>query len=200
VKPKKLGLERIVFFSDAVFAIAITLLALNLKLPGNNNLTTTPLSHSLLAIIPEFESYVFSFLVVGFYWMSHHYYFRYINRYDYLFVCLNIGFLMCIAFLPFSTSILHSYDEQRLAVIFYAGSMALVGLMKAILWCYASNRRRLILQSLPPSLVLSLTRRTLVPPLIFLISMAVAYFNPFFAELSWILIPVCFLGLKLVRA
>jgi uncharacterized membrane protein len=200
VKSKKLGLERIIFFSDAVFAIAITLLALNLKLPENNNLPTTPLSHSLLAIMPEFKGYAFSFLVVGFYWMSHHYYFRYLKRYDYLFVSLNIGFLMGIAFLPFPTSVLDSYPRQRLAVIFYAGSMALVGLMKALLWYYASKRHRLVAPSLPPRLILSLTRRTLVPPLIFLISVAIAYFNPSLAELVWILIPICFLGLKLVKA
>lgn len=199
VNDNKRELDRIVFFSDAVFAIAITLLALNLKLPENNShLGSVLLSHYLLTSFPELQSYAISFLAVGFYWVSHHYYFRYIKHYDYFLVWLNIGFLMCIVFLPFPTAVLDDYGGQRLAVIFYAGSMAIAGIMKALLWWYASSNRRLIAQSLPLRRIHSLTYLTLVPPLIFLSSIAIAYFNPSLAELAWLLIPVYFILLKAI--
>ncbi|AFY79393.1 putative integral membrane protein [Pleurocapsa sp. PCC 7327] len=198
MKKKKIEFERIIFFSDAVFAIAITLLAFNLKLPENSShLARTSLSGYLSSISPQFHGYIVSFLVIGFYWVSHHRYFRYIKHYNYILVWLNIGFLMCIAFLPFSTAILNDYSGQRLAVIFYAGSMAFVGLMKALLWWYASSHRRLVASSLSHRLIRSLTYRTLVPPMIFLSSIAIAYLNPFLAEFSWLSILIYFLVLKI---
>lgn len=198
VSNKKLELDRIVFFSDAVFAIAITLLAFNLKLPTHSAyLSPIPLSRALLAIIPKVQSYTISFLAIGFYWMSHHDYFRYIKRYDSVLIWLNIGFLMCIAFLPFPTAVLDDYRGQRLAIAFYAGSMAMTGLMKASLWGYASRKCHLVSRSLPPRLVRSLTIRTLVPPLVFLGSIAIAYFNPDLAELSWLSILAYWLGLRM---
>lgn len=200
VNDNKQGLDRIVFFSDAVFAIAITVLALNFKLPENSDrLITMSLSSYLFTTFPELQNYAVSFLGIGFYWMSHHYYFRYINNYDYILVWLNIGFLMCIAFLPFAAVVLDDYQGQRLAVVFYAGSMAIAGLMKALIWWYASNQRRLVAQSLSAGLIYSLTCRTLVPPLIFLSSMAIAYFNTSLAELAWVSIPIYFILLKTVN-
>jgi uncharacterized membrane protein len=132
------GLERIVFFSDAVFAIAITLLTVNIKLPASDDHLPT-VQHYLIDQLPQYQSYFISFLVIGLYWIGHHHYFRYIERYNFTLLGLNMGFLMCIGFLPFPTSILDNYDGQRLAVAFYAFSMAITGLMKAILWWYASR-------------------------------------------------------------
>jgi uncharacterized membrane protein len=74
MKRDKTGLERIIFFSDAVFAIAITLLALDLRLPSNAG--QDGLSNDLLHLWPEYQSYVTSFTVIGLYWISHHHYFQ----------------------------------------------------------------------------------------------------------------------------
>jgi uncharacterized membrane protein len=200
VSNKKLELDRIVFFSDAVFAIAITLLAVNIKLPrSNNHLVAAPLSHYLVDQLPQYQSFLISFLVIGMYWMGHHHYFRYIKSYNYILVCLNIGFLMCITFLPFSTAILDSYRGQRLAVGFYAGSMAVTGLMNAMVWWYASGNPRLVTRSLHPRLIHSLTYQTLVPPFVFLCSIVIDIFNPVLAQFSWLCIALLFVCLKLFR-
>lgn len=182
-KRDKLGLDRIIFFSDAVFAIAITLLSLDLRLPlaaAQNNLPV-----ALVQLLPQYQSYVISFIVIGLYWISHHHYFRFIRRYDYAFVAINCGLLMCIAALPFATSVLDRYGTHRSAVAFYALSMAATGLMKTLLWGYAVHNHRLISRHLSTRRVRRLTRRALVPPLVFTLSAGIAAFNSELAKLSW---------------
>lgn len=172
-------------------------MALNLKVPEHHPyLKSTLLSPDLLT---SFSGYGIGFFTIGFYWISHHYYFRYIKRYDYLLVWLNIGFLMCIVFLPFPTTILDDYGGQRLAVIIYAGTMAIAGLIKALLWWYASNRHRLVARSLPTRIIRYLTCLSLIPPSIFLSSMAIACFNPDLAELTWISIPLLLILSKFIK-
>lgn len=183
MKPNKLGLERIIFFSDAVFAIAITLLSLDLKLPTNAN--QYGITHDLIRLLPEYQSYVISFGVIGFYWISHHHYFRFIRSYDYIFVSLNLGLLMCIASLPFATSVLDHYGDHPSAVAFYALCMAITGLIKTLLWHYAAHNFRLIHRHLSRQRIRRLTRRALIPPLVFSGSIVVATFSPLVAKLSW---------------
>jgi uncharacterized membrane protein len=183
MKRDKLGLNRIIFFSDAVFAIAITLLSLDLRLP--TNAAAVHIFSDLIHLLPKYQSYITSFAVIGLYWMSHHHYLRFIRRYDYTFVAINFGLLMCIASLPFATSVLDNYGDHRSAVAFYALSMAATGLMKTLLWCYAVRDYRLISQYLSPRRVRRLTRRVLIPPLVFFVSIGIAAFNPLLAKLSW---------------
>ena len=182
----KTELDRIIFFSDAVFAIAITLLTFDIKLPKEIPANAaTDLSGYLLGLVPEYQNYVVSFLVIGSYWIGHHHFFRYIKRYDYFLVFLNIGLLMCVAFLPFPTEVLDSFAYKRSAVVFYAGSMAMTGLINMWIWKYASYRHRLIDGDLTPQRIRTLTRRALIPPLVFSASIGIALFNPTIAEASW---------------
>ncbi len=186
----KLGLERIIFFSDAVFAIAITLLSLNLKLPDRTQIArqTESLSHSLLNLWPAYESYATSFFVIGLYWVGHHHYFRFIRKYDYVFISLNIALLACIAAIPFATSVLDGYPGQRSAVAFYAGFMAMTGYFKTLLWHYASHRGRLVHRCLSRRRQLLLLQRALIPPIVFTLSIGLAILSPAIAKLSWMAI------------
>src|SRR5512143_3862197 len=87
---EQLGLERIVFFSDAVMAIAITLLALDLRLPVvDAAVAGQVLPAQLAALQPRFMTFCISFIVIGIYWISHHRYFGYIRRYDTRLILLN---------------------------------------------------------------------------------------------------------------
>lgn len=182
----KTEFDRIIFFSDAVFAITITLLTFNIKLPKELPANVaTDLSSYLVGLVPEYQNYVVSFLVIGVYWIGHHHFFRYIKRYDYFFVFLNIGLLMCVAFLPFPTEVLDSFSYKRSAVMFYAGSMAMTGLMNTWIWKYASYRHRLVDGDLTPQRIRTLTRRALIPPLVFSISIGIALFSPTMAAASW---------------
>jgi uncharacterized membrane protein len=102
--PKEGGieLERIIFFSDAVFAIAITLLVLDIKVPARPAILKEPvpawLGGQLSALSPSYLSYVLSFLVIGAFWAAHHRIFRYITGYDGRLIAVNTLLLMCVAF------------------------------------------------------------------------------------------------------
>ena len=142
------GMERIVFFSDAVFAIAITLLALEIRLPeeiarGSN----AELFQNLLAIWPKYLGYIISFLSIGNFWVVHHRQFRYIERYDTRLMFINLLILMSVAFMPFPTAII-SENGNRTSTIFYALSAMVVGLLSTLLWVYASHNRRLVAANL----------------------------------------------------
>jgi uncharacterized membrane protein len=111
-KPDKSTTQRIEVFSDGVFAIAITLLVLEIKVPqlhGAANGHANSLGSALLNLYPSYFGYVFSFLIIGVYWANHHYIFSLYKRSDHVSVLLNIFFLMCIAFLPFPTAVLAEY-------------------------------------------------------------------------------------------
>src|SRR4051812_4959064 len=94
---ERLALERLVFFSDAVFAIAITLLALDIRLPiSAAQLTDRELLQHLLALGPQYFSFVVSFLMIGSFWSAHNRQFCFIRRYDRIFVLLNLLLLLLI--------------------------------------------------------------------------------------------------------
>jgi len=114
-----LGFERLVFFSDAVFAIAITLLVLDLK-PG-------PGRFSLAAEGSQILAFGVSFYVIGRYWLVHHALFEGVHGYDRRLLTTNLLFLAAIAFLPFPTGVVARWGSDEGAEIFYTLSLAFVG-------------------------------------------------------------------------
>jgi len=196
IQTDHLGLERLVFFSDAVFAIVITLLAIEIRLPSvEGSLSDTELARALWDIWPKYLGYVISFLVVGSFWMSHHRKFRYIQRYDSRLIAINLLLLMAIGFIPFPTSVLSEYGN-RTATVFYAVMIVVMGILSAVLWWYASVGNRLI----DPQIASRLRRREFFGPLlfaaIFAVSIGLAFINADLAKFSWILAIVPWLFMR----
>jgi len=184
-------LDRIVFFSDAVFAIAMTLLVLDIKVPEiPARLVDEQLPEILLELWPKYLSYVLSFVVILMYWMGHHIIFRAIKRYDRTLIWLNSLFLMCIAFLPFPTSLLGEYGDHQLAVVIYAASLAVARLLLTAVWWYASSGHRLIDESLPRNTIRIYRIRGLAIPLVFLLSIGISFLSVTAATYSWLLLIV----------
>jgi len=184
----ELGLERLIFFSDAVFAIAITLLALDIRLPAGGEVpSNAELLAQLLGLWPKYLAYLVSFLAIGTFWLGHHRRFRFIGRYDRGLVTLNLLFLMVIAFVPFPTSVI-SESGNRTATIFYALTMTLGGLVLAALWWYASWHNRLT----DPGLDAWQVRRQFIPMLLtvvlFILSIGFAFLDENLARFSWLLV------------
>jgi uncharacterized membrane protein len=184
----QLGLERLIFFSDAVFAIAITLVALDIRLPASGESpSNAQLFKQLLGLWPKYLAYAISFLAIGTFWLGHHRRFRFIRRYDRGLSMLNLLFLMVIAFIPFPTSVI-SESGNRTATIFYALTMILGGLVLAALWWYASWHNRLT----DPGLDARQVRRQFVPMLLtvalFVLSIGLAFLNENLARVSWLLV------------
>jgi uncharacterized membrane protein len=181
--------DRIAFFSDAVFAIAMTLLIVDIQLPAlPENPTAGQLWDAIWSLESQFISYVTSFLVIAIYWNSHHRLFRYIERYDQVFVWLNILLLMGIAFIPFPTSVFGDYSGNRSAVVFYAATMVYVSAMWAAVWWYASANGRLIDDELSTATVSRIQGAVLAPAVVFALSIAAAYFEPRWTPYTWLLL------------
>ena len=139
-----MGLERMVFFSDAVMAIAITLLAVDLKVPEiDPGRATTELPKQLIALRPSLMTFFISFIVIGIYWMQHHQYFGYIRRYNRQLLWLNLMFLFFIACMPFLSGLLGHYSSVPLTLIAYTLAIAALGFSMAFIWLYASHRHHL---------------------------------------------------------
>jgi uncharacterized membrane protein len=136
------GLDRIKFFSDAVFAIAITLLILNVALPSGTK--QSDLAHELNSIWPEYGAFAFTFLLIGLRWLTHLLQFRHIRGYDITLLSLNLALLFVVAFLPFASGVLADYPNSRPACILYAASMAVAGLISTALWYHACHKPSLI--------------------------------------------------------
>ena len=204
-EPKAGGteLERIIFFSDAVFAIAITLLVLDIKVPAmpviRKDLVPAWLGHELLVDLwPEYLSFVISFLVIGAFWAAHHRIFRYITGYDGPLIALNTLLLMGVAFLPFPPAVLATYGDTRIAAVLYASALTVVSVFVLLIWSYACRGRRLVSAHIDPPLVRAHTIRAVAAVLIFLLSIPVAFVSTPLAELCWFL--TLFLPRVLARA
>jgi uncharacterized membrane protein len=173
-------LERLVFFSDAVIAIAITLLVVTLAIPE----ATENVGDALLDRWPQMLSYVLSFLVIGVFWMAHHRIFRYVGSIDQRLIWLNLLFLMCVAFIPFPTGVLGDHDGSRGAIVFYAATIGLTGTVLASIWQYLIHAGHLN-ERADAKIVRYLTRRSLVTPISFLVSIPLSFVSLRLAEACW---------------
>lgn len=137
VRVGHLEYDRILFFSDAIFAIAITLLVAGLVV-GVNPHGIADTGRELGDAFSGIEAFVISFAVIGLFWMSHHSMFRYITAVDRRLILLNLLFLGVIAFLPYPTELISS-TLQIPSVIFYAACCSAAGLAEASCWLYATR-------------------------------------------------------------
>jgi uncharacterized membrane protein len=183
--------QPVAYFDDAVFAIAMTLLVVSIRVPSGTS--TDTLGRALRGLGSSFASYGISFIVIGFQWLGFHRQLHFLERFDGTTLVINLFFLMSVAFLPFPTLLLNQYFGS-VSVIFYASSMAASGLLLGMLWIYPARRR--LLRNLDARLNRYYSLRALYPPLIFLLSIPVAVAAPQAAEYAWILI---FLGRPLLR-
>jgi uncharacterized membrane protein len=185
--------DRIVFFSDAVFAIAVTLLIVDLRVPDVPHVQA---GRELRQAIPQMAGFATSFAVVGLFWLAHHGLFRYIKGIDRPLVLLNLLFLGTIAFVPYPTALLSAAGDEVPATIFYAASMAAVGLAEAAVWLYAIRIRELALPGVSPAVRRWVLLRILRTPVVFLLSIPVALVWPNLAKWLWLLI---FVGGSVLR-
>ena len=148
----------VVAFSDAVFAITITLLVLEIRPPTDDG----SLLHGLVELWPSYLAYAVTFLFIGQVWANHHVLFDHIRAADRLVLLLNTLLLMVVAFLPFATSVLaealRSGHDQRTAVVFYGIAFAVTALTFNAVWQYAS-RHRLLSEALDSAGATAIGRR-----------------------------------------
>jgi uncharacterized membrane protein len=169
---------RIEALSDGVFAVAMTLLVIDLRVPELAQQSTfAALGLEVLKLWPHFLSYAVSFLIVGLYWVSHQLLFDLIRRSDRGLLWINIIFLLFVAVIPFSTALLGRYHDNHFAILLYGANLILVGLALQTLWTYATTNHRLVDASLEAQTIRLGTVRLMAVPLIGALSMVITFVN-----------------------
>jgi uncharacterized membrane protein len=167
--------SRLEAFSDGVFAIAATLLILDVRVaPGE-------LGNRLLQTWPSYVAYAVSFLTIGIIWINHHTVFTQIRRVDRLFLLINVGFLMVVAFIPFPTSLIASQlrgNDLEPAALAYGATLTITAGLFNLLWFYASVGHRLLRSDADPRVISGISRSYLVGPFTYLVATLVALVSP----------------------
>src|ERR687894_1667091 len=178
--------DRIVNLSDGVYAIAITLLILDILVPDiPENLVASELSGELLSLWPKYLSYFLSFVGISTFWTIHHSIFRPIRDYDRTLLYLNFLFLMLVAFVPFPTSLLGEYGDNQLPVAIYAATLAAGRLLLTAIHWYSTRNGRLLGEPQDPRAVRFFLIRGLTIPVIFLLSIVISFFSVSVAIWTW---------------
>jgi len=197
---KEFQLERMILFSDAVFAIAITLLVIEIKIPElhGEHITDKALLGELKHLIPKFLGFIISFMLIGIYWTVHHRMFGYVTNYTPKLLRLNLLFLFFIALMPFSTGFYGEYtgvlmrDQLKVPMSFYVLNFACAGFVNYLMWVYITNPKNKVAEpSVDPEIAMLARIRSLTVPSVFVLMLIVAFLtNVIFAVYIPILIPI----------
>jgi uncharacterized membrane protein len=188
---------RVEAFSDGVFAIAVTLLVLNLKVPteADIHLDQGGLAGYLFSQWPVYASYIFSFVTVLLMWVAHHNFFNYVARVD-TGIMLTNGFqLMGITVVPFTTALLSQWvidpQERGLAAAIYSGNLAFITFMVFLQFVLAFRARNVLRSNLRPGLAEAIRLRNLIGPSFYLLATLLGIFVN-----AWVCLALC--GLLLI--
>jgi uncharacterized membrane protein len=197
ISRQEFQMERFIMFSDGVFAICITLLVIEIKVPDKNEYHIFNdiglweyLAHRALI----FLGFFISFGVIGHYWTVHHRIFGYGKAYTSGLLWLNLGFLFSVVLLPFSSGILAEFGadpNMYLPYGIYVGNMCFTGFMNCWLWLYVSNpRRNLLTHKISAARIRLGLYRSLIVPSVFLVSFILSFFMPVLSRFLPISIPI----------
>jgi uncharacterized membrane protein len=181
-----LDVERLIFFSDAVIAIAITLLVIQLDVPAVLR-TDADLRDALVAILPNLFSFFLSFVVIGIWWASHHRLLRVVERSSAALVVLNFVLLGAIAFLPFASRVLGNHGTLPTAVILYSLTN-LVAASALLAMREVAERQDLLQSGTDMAEFQRRTGYTLATASVFAVSIPIALVSPSLAQLAWNLV------------
>jgi uncharacterized membrane protein len=162
--------------SDGVFAIVITLMVFDIKIPKiAPELAATELPQALMAMMPQFASLLLSFTILGIYWIGHNNVFQHVLRHNRLMLWLNILFLLTVALIPFPVNLLINYGDVQISVVLYALNLMIGGVLLDLIWAYATYNLNLMCDSVQPALIRSFHIRILTGPGLYLLAIGVSF-------------------------
>lgn len=188
--------RRIGALVDDVFAIAMTLLAFDLKVI---DIFASIINFGIISVIfniwPHFLIYVFSFIILGFYWIGHTVQYDYIKSSSKYFLWINIFFLMVIALIPLSTGILGRYSDKQFSIMLYGINIILIGALSYFHWWYV-NSHNLVSENTTPVVISTIKKSILVAPIIACISIAISFFNLWISLAIYATVPIYYIFLS----
>jgi len=203
VSERNSRLERLIFLTDGVYAIALTLLAVELVLPESAvDLHDDLLLESLLESWPKVLAFLTSFAIIANFWVGHNVLFQHLRRLDGGLMWLALLQLLCIAFIPFPTSVIGTHIADPVAQQFYFATLLVSGLVMAALWWYMTSRRRLVKPDRSPGIVRRTQVISLSVPatmLILMVLVAVGIGRLINPLLLFAIVTVCFIVLGVLE-
>jgi uncharacterized membrane protein len=189
--------EHVISFSDAIFAFAITLMALSIDIPDlPSNLTQSELLDKLYDLFPQFESYIISFAVIAIFWVSYHQVFNHIKGSHIIMVYLNLLFLLLITLLSLSTSLVINYGGYHIPYIIYSIMVILTSSLLAMIWWHATKDKLLIDKNLHQFYIKGVMINLISIPLVFTVSIIISFVNLDIAEYFWLVIAPLNIAIK----
>jgi uncharacterized membrane protein len=182
--------NRIEAFSDGIFAIVITIMVFEIKIP---HVDITELNHALLAILPKIMAYVLSFVIIGVYWVSHHNMMHFLESVDRTALWLNNLVLLTVALIPFPTALLGEYPNTTTPVVLYGLLLAAVNFSGTIFWHYSTNNSRLSKKNLNPAFVKRVKIFHSLPIFIYLFAVLMSFFSTYISYFLFIGVPLFFI-------
>jgi TMEM175 potassium channel family protein len=183
-KSPSLEFDRVVFFSDAVFAIAMTLLVVGIGVP---NVPDRAFEGALDGKVPEITSFFISFVVIGYYWLAHHRFVSQLVALEQGIIMLNLLYLAAIAFTPFPTALVGRYEQFSVTVVIYAVTLGAASLLEAAMFIRA-QQQHLFRNRLPEDVFRYGLVASLIPVVAFVVSIPIALASPTIALLSWLIV------------
>jgi uncharacterized membrane protein len=182
-------IENLISFSDAVFAFAITLMALSIDIPDLPlDLSQSQLSDRLYDLYPQFEDYIISFAVIAVFWVSYHRVFNHIEGSHISMVYLNMLFLLLVTLLSLTTSIVTNYSSYQIPFIIYCIVVIMASSLLVLIWWYATKDHRLVDKNMHPLFIKGIFFVLLSIPLVFGISMVISFIDLDVAQYFWLAI------------
>jgi len=179
--------EHVISFSDAVFAFAITLMALTIDIPDlPSNLSQSELLQRLDDFYPQFEDYVISFAVIAIFWISYHQVFNHIKGSHISMVYLNFLFLLFITLLSLTTTLITNYASYQIPYIIYCIIVIMTSSLLVLIWWYATKEYRLVDKGMHPLFIKGTFFALLAIPIIFSISIIISFIDLDIAQYFWL--------------
>ena len=189
--------EHVISFSDAVFAFAITLMALSIDIPDlPTHLTQSELLDKLYGLYPQFESYIISFAVIAIFWVSYHQVFNHIKGSHITMVYLNLLFLLLITLLSLSTSLVINYGTYQIPYVIYCFIVIMTSSLLATIWWHATKNKSLIDKNLHPFFIKGILVNLMSIPIVFIISIIISFINLDIAQYFWLVIAPLNIAIK----
>lgn len=187
------GVARIDALIDGVFAIAATLLVLDVRVPTiPPDHTAGELWHSLIEVAPSFVAFAFSFLTILVYWLNHHSLSRVILSYPYRLVWLSLLLLFWISMIPFTTKFISEYPTEPVAVITYGLVLLLTGITAVLGYCYAAFWSDVMSETVSHATRIRLLQKWSIGQLLYLVAIVTAFFEVRIALAIYIVVPMLF--------
>ncbi len=189
--PGGLSIGRLETFVDGVFAVVITLLILDIRVPQvEGEAVGAKLLQEIINMWPKYFAYAISFVIVGVYWVGHHAQFRFIRHANRTLLWINILFLMCVAFVPFSAALIGEYRHEQIAVVIYGVNLIVVGGCLYLHYWYATQNHRLVDADLSAQQIETSKRRILMAPMICLVAIGLSFVSTTLSIILYLLLPI----------